>query len=182
MNLHVILGPMKSGKSHELISHFAPLGFTDISHGLFQSVRNVRDQSVWSRNGTELAAQKVQTLEPVYNQHLNVVGIDEFHMFAPEDAHWIEMMLREGTKVVVSSLDTDYQGKLFETVSNLLQLGPAEVKFKRSVCENCKAPHAIYSQIFKEGEPLLDGMPPVIPDDGTFTYKPVCRKCFIKIW
>ncbi len=182
MDLHVILGPMKSGKSHELISHMAPLKYTDHSFGLFQPKRNVRDEGVRSRNGVELEAEKVSSLEEIAKRDLDIVGIDEFHMFAPDEAKWIEQMLEKGTHVVVSTLDTDYQGKLFESVSALLQLGPKEVKFKRAVCETCRVPHAVYSQIFNSGEPLLDGMPPVIPDDGTFTYKPLCRTCFVKNW
>lgn len=181
MQLTVILGPMKSGKSYELISHFAPLRYTTIPHGLYQSSRNVRDAQIESRIGTILEARKVTSLAEILPFDQQIVGIDEFHMFAPEDVVHVESLLRRGTRVVVSSLDTDYQGRLFESIKNLLELGPHEVKFKRAVCETCKNPEAIYSQVYHNAEPVLDGMPPVIPDDGTFTYAPVCRGCFVRM-
>jgi len=171
---------MKSGKSYELISHFAPLQYTEIPFGLFQSARNVRDTQVQSRNGTGLDAIKIASVGDIPDFTYQIIGIDEFHMFAPEDILHVDKLIKQGTKVVISSLDTDYQGKLFETVSGLLELGPKEVKFKRAVCEKCKNPEAVYSQIFKEKSPLLEGMPPVIPDDGTFMYMPVCRHCFTR--
>jgi thymidine kinase len=181
MHLTVILGPMKSGKSYELISYFAPLRYTTIPHGLYQSSRNVRDAQIESRIGTTLEARKVASLAEVLEFEHQIVGIDEFHMFAPDDVRHIETLLQRGTRVVVSSLDTDYQGRLFEPIRNLFELGPAEVKFKRAVCEVCKNPDAIYSQVYHNGEPVLDGMPPVIPDDGTFAYAPVCRGCFVRL-
>lgn len=181
MELTVILGPMKSGKSYDLISYFAPLKYTTIPHGVFQSARNVRDAQVQSRNGNALDAMKIKSVAEILPHDLKVVGIDEFHMFAPEDVEHVEELLRRGTRVIISSLDTDYQGRLFSTISRLLELGPREVRFKRAVCETCKTPEAIYSQIYRDSAPLLDGMPPVIPDDGTFTYAPVCRGCFVRL-
>lgn len=58
MNLTLILGPMKSGKSYELISLFAPLNYTKLKFGLYQSERNVRDSFVASRNGVQLGSGK----------------------------------------------------------------------------------------------------------------------------
>jgi len=171
---------MKSGKSYELISHFAPLHYTDIPFALYQSARNVRDEHVRSRNGNTLDAVKINSLSEISSYTYHVVGIDEFHMFSREDVAVVGELLKQGTKVIISALDTDYQGKLFDSIQGLLELGPREVKYKRAVCEKCKNPEAVFSQIFKGEAPLLDGMPPVIPDDGTFSYMPVCRNCFAR--
>ena len=83
MDLTLILGPMKSGKSFDLISHFAPLQYTDISFGLFQSARNQRDATIFSRTGSSLAATKLASLAALLDQEYEIVGIDEVHMFAP---------------------------------------------------------------------------------------------------
>jgi thymidine kinase len=61
-----------------------------------------------------------------------------------------------------------------------MELGPKEIKYKRAVCDVCKSPEAIYTQVFKRDEVITSGMPPVIPDDGTYTYSVACRKCFVK--
>ena len=180
MELILILGPMKSGKSFELISYFTPLQYTDISFKVFQSAKNVRDKSVWSRNGVSLQAEKATNLREDLEGNLKVVGIDEIHMFKESDADIIEGLLKRGTKVVASGLDTDYRGEMFPIIKKLLSMGPKEVEYKRAVCEICKTPDAVYTQIYKNGEPILEGLPSIIPEDGSYVYKPVCRKCFLK--
>jgi len=86
MELILILGPMKSGKSFELISYFMLLQYADIPFKVLQSAKNVRDQSVWSRNGVFLQAEKATDLREALEGNLKVVGIDEVHMFAESDA------------------------------------------------------------------------------------------------
>ena len=171
---------MKSGKSFDLISHFAPLKYTDIPHILYQSSRNVRDEHISSRNGVIIEAKKVSTLAHALDKNFSVVGIDELHMFDPKDVPVVAELLKRGVKVIAAGLDTDYTGKMFDVVKGFLELGPKEVRYKRAVCELCRQPAAVYSQVFSKGVPLTGGMPPVIPDDGTFTYQPVCRQCFVK--
>ena len=180
MELILILGPMKSGKSFELISYSMPLQYADISFKVFQSAKNVRDESVWSRNGVSLQAKKVSNLSEAMEGGLKVVGIDEIHMFEESDADIIEGLLKRGTKVVASGLDTDYRGEMFPIIKKLLSMGPKEVEYKRAVCEICKTPDAVYTQIYKNGEPVLEGLPSIVPEDGSYVYKPVCRKCFLK--
>lgn len=180
MDLTLVLGPMKSGKSFDLISYFAPLKYTNIPHALYQSARNVRDEHIYSRNGVVIEAKKVETLDEAACEKNQVIGIDEVHMFAVDEVKKIERLLKKGVKVVVAGLDMDYRGRMFDVVRGLFELGPKEVRCKRAVCEVCKNPDAIYTQVLKLGEPIFEGMPSVIPDDGTFTYQSVCRHCFKK--
>ena len=180
MHLTLILGPMKSGKTLELISRISPLKFMPVKFSLFQPLRNVRDEEVASRAGATLAGQKIQSLKEILNHDLEIVGIDEVHMFLPEDVEVVETLLKKQVKVIISGLDMDWKGKLFETVSRLIELGPQEIIYKRSVCEKCLKYNGIYTQIFKGNDPVVEGLPPVVPDDGTYQYKPVCRECFVK--
>lgn len=181
MDLTLILGPMKSGKSYDLISFFAPLQYTDIPYTLYQSSRHVRDEQIQSRNGVGLKAQRIVSLQEIIPTSSRIIGIDEIHMFSPNDVMYIEQLLDEGVKVIVSGLDLDYQGKMFETTRRLFELGPKEVRYRRAVCEKCKNPEAMYSQVLCNSSPLTEGMPPVIPDDGTFSYQATCRKCFVRV-
>jgi thymidine kinase len=167
--------------SFELISHFAHLRYTDISFGLYQSAKNIRNENVWSRNGVQIEAKKIKSLSEISEKDLKVVGIDEVHMFPEKEIEIIEKLLKRGSKVIVSGLDLDYRGEMFGTIKRLFELGPAEVKYKKAVCENCKSPTAIYTQIFKGERTVLEGLPPVVPEDGSYIYKPVCRNCFIKL-
>jgi thymidine kinase len=180
MDLILILGPMKSGKSYELISFFAPLSYTNLKFGLYQSARNVRDSFVMSRNGAKLNAKKISSLFEILEDDVEVVGIDEIHMFKEEDVKAIEKLLKKNIKVIISGLDTDYQGKLFTIIVKLMELVPKEIRHRRAVCDVCKSPEAIYTQVANNNQIITKGMPPVIPDDGTYTYSVACRKCFVK--
>jgi thymidine kinase len=180
MDLTLILGPMKSGKSYDLISFFAPLKYTTIPFALYQSARNVRDEHISSRNGVVIEAKKVPDLQEALQENYKVVGVDETHMFSLEDVFVVEELLKRGVKVVVSGLDLDYRGKMFDIVKGFLELGPKEVRYRRAVCEVCKSPEAIYTQVSHNGIPVISGMPSVIPDDGTYGYQAVCRLCFVK--
>ncbi len=178
--LILILGPMKSGKSFELISFFSPLRYSKEKFSLYHSLKNIRDKKISSRTGLDIESQKIKSLSEI-NANLDIIGIDEVHMFPPEEVKYIEDLLKKGKKFIISGLDLDYQGKLFETVKKLLELGPDRVIYKKAFCEICQEPEASFTQIVdKNGRPVLEGLETVVPDDGTFVYRSVCRKHFVK--
>jgi thymidine kinase len=181
MDLTLIIGPMKSGKSLEMISYLSHLQYTNIPFQVYQPIRDVRNETVCSRTGISINCQKIASLNDIPSDDLKVVGIDEIHMFDENDVESIKGLLNKGVKVYVSGLDMDYKGEMFGIIKKLMELGPKEVKFKKAVCEICKEPTAVYTPIFKDGKIIMDGLPSVVPEDGTYSYVPVCRKCFHNI-
>ncbi|MDD5043265.1 MAG: thymidine kinase [Patescibacteria group bacterium] len=179
-NLTLILGPMKSGKSLHLINHFNSLKDNGTKFLMFHSIKNVRDEKIWSRAGLELDAKKVENLTEVLDSDVPIIGVDELHMFEESEAEIIRKILERGIEVVAAGLNIDYRGETFRLVQNLLELNPKNVFYKKAICEDCGNLEAEYTQVFKNSEPLLSGLPPVIPEDGTYTYKSVCEKCFIR--
>lgn len=180
-DLVLIVGPMCAGKSFELASYFAPLKLVNgVGWRLYQSARNIRDTNVWSRNGVELEAKKINSLEEVLRDGVTVAGIDEFHMFPESDITFLKKILLLKRQVILSGLMTDYQGNMISIVRATLELGPSKVIIKRSVCVKCGSWSAAYTQIEKNGLPILSGLPPVVPEDGSYKFLPVCPSCFIK--
>lgn len=179
-HLKLILGPMASGKSLELISNFSSLRYTTIKYGLFQSALNVREDEVKSRDGVSLPAQKIKSIGEILKDDYEVVGIDEGHMFMESDIKYVKELLTNGTDVIVSMLAMDYRGEMMKMAKLFLELGPIEVKFKAAACSECHKPGAAHTQIFyrDSGEPVLGDLPQIIPDDGSYIYRPVCLKCF----
>ena len=182
VSLDVVLGPMKSGKSLALISTLSPLQFTRVRHRVYQSERHVRDTGVTSRSGGELATTKVSSLHAALDEQLDVVGVDEVHMFDLDDMAVIDELLRRGTRVVVAGIDLDHRGELFAPVRALLELGPDTVAYRRAVCDQCREFSATHTQVLRSGEPFLDhlGGSEALPDDGTFSYEARCRSCFVR--
>lgn len=171
---------MKSGKSFDLISHIAPLKYTTLPHVLYQSARNVREDNVTSRNGANLESVKVDSVSDAIGKGYIVIGIDEIHFFPESDAEVIEDLLKRHVRIIASGLDTDHQGRMFPLVRKLLALGPQEVHYRKAVCEDCRRPDAVFTQVLYRGEPVSSDLPPVLPEDGTYSYKAVCRGCFVK--
>lgn len=172
---------MKGGKSFDLISRLAHLEYTQIPFAFFNSAKNTRDKNIFSRNGnTELKAKKINSLSEIEPGNLKIVGIDEIHMFEASDVPALAELLKQGIEVVAAGLDLDYQGQIFPVIKKLFELGPKEVVYRQAVCERCKIPGAVYTQILKDGQAVLGGLPLVLPEDGTYQYMPVCRNCFIK--
>jgi len=181
MDLTLIIGPMKSGKSLEMISSLSHLKYTNIPFQVYQPVRDVRNETVCSRTGMSIDCKKINSLHEIPSGKFKVIGVDEIHMFKEEDVDAVKELLNKGVKVFVSGLDMDYKGEMFGIVKKLMELGPKEVKFKRAVCEICKEPTAVYTSIFKDGKIIIEGLPSVVPEDGTYSYVSVCRKCFHNI-
>lgn len=178
MYLTLILGPMKSGKSLELISRFAHLKYSDVPFKLYQPKINVRDEKVSTRNGMSLPAQKIDCLKEIPLGKYDMIGIEEVHMFKPTEIKHIDRLLKAKTRIVASGLDLDHAGRLITTIKKLIELGPCEVIYRKAVCEQCKSIDAAFTQVLESGIIVPKNFPSVLPEDGRYQYLPLCRKCF----
>lgn len=175
----LILGPMKSGKTLELIARVAPYEFADQRVLYVQSAHNVRDDGICSRLGLNTKAIRVNSLTEI-KQDFDVMGVDESLMFPTSDLPLIEKWLAQGKTLFFSSLDLDYRAKMPEIIKDLVELKPDQIIYKTAVCDVCKQYDARFSQILHNGELVLEGLPTVTPEDGTYEYQARCRKCFVK--
>ena len=175
----MILGPMKSGKSLELLARMAPYEYTDKNVLYVQPEANTRDEGIQSRMGVKATAITVGSLHEV-SQPFDVVGLDEVHMFAEDDARVVDKWLLDGKNVIATGLDLDYRSRMLPIIMRLLELKPDEYIAKLAVCDSCKEYNAQFTQILSNSVPILSGVPSVIPEDGTYEYQARCRDCFVK--
>ena len=182
----LILGPMASGKSIALIAELDRYEHAHKKVFTVHSVTNVREEDVESRIGLSRKALKVEKLSDLVKEdgfdEVDVIGIDELLMFDPEDSfNTIKSWLGEGKVVIASSVDMLGNGSMSKTVKRLLELVP-DVIYERAVCEECDEIDARFTKVSKsDGEVInKEDLPDIIPEDGTYVYKPVCRDCFYK--
>lgn len=161
----------------ELIGRMSVYAHSNLKALLIQPSINVRDRGITSRAGLEIEAEKVDSLKYVSAEGFDVIGVDEVFMFPKEDVEVIKNWLLKGKDVILSSLDLSAMGRVPETLQELYKIGPDEVVRKVAVCENCKELGAQFTQILDEGVPARD-LPDVVPEDGLYEYRPVCRSCF----
>lgn len=181
MSLNLILGPMKSGKSLEIISVTSPLIHTNRKILYVNSKTNTRDKGISSRTGISIDAISVSALNDIKDD-FDVIVIDEIHMFNPSDVEIISSWLEASKDIYISGLDLDYRGKMFEIIIKLLELKPESVVFKKAVCDVCNIYMARFTQIVDKDthEPILSGLPSIIPEDNNYDFQARCRICFIK--
>ena len=186
--LILIIGPMKSGKSGDLFSFFGPLGFSNVPWTAYMPSRNTRDNTIWSRMGRggirfdQSKVYKVDTLDVSLETNDKVIGIDEIHMFDPNQAEIIGKLLAQGKDVVAAGLDMDYRGVVYNIITRLIMIGPDEIIIHQAVCDVCKQWNAHFTQILHNGIPVLEGLPSIIPDDKTheYDYQSRCREHFVR--
>src|SRR5579872_252002 len=172
--IEVIVGPMFSGKSEELIRR---LKRAEIARQRVQIFKPVIDQryahtDIVSHSGFELPSQVVHTAVDVFEMvqpRTEVVGIDEGQFLGDGLVDICMRMADAGKRVIVTGLDTDYLGRPFEPMPRLLAVAE-EITKLLAICVQCGNP-AVHTQRLGASEELI-----VVGAGGM--YEARCRRCF----
>ena len=172
--IEVIVGPMFSGKSEELIRR---LRRAEIGKRRVQIFKPVIDQR-YSKNGivshsgleipSELVTKGSEILEKVAPR-TEVVGIDEAQFMGESIVADCARLAELGKRVIVAGLDTDFMGRPFEPMPRLLAVAE-EITKLLAICMSCGNP-AVHTQRLVASEELI-----VVGAGGM--YEARCRRCF----
>ncbi len=172
--IEVIVGPMFSGKSEELIRR---LRRAEIARQRVQIFKPIIDQrysnsDIVSHSGLEIRSDNVRAAAEVMEKvepRTEVVGIDEAQ-FLGEGIDEVCVKLADmGKRVIVAGLDTDYLGRPFEPMPRLLAVAE-EITKLLAICVRCGNP-AVHTQRLVASEELI-----VVGATGM--YEARCRRCF----
>jgi thymidine kinase len=177
VSLTLIIGPMKSGKSLELLARAEPYKYAGKKVTYIKPERDVRETDIASRVGVK--AQALSLVDLVSAPDSDVYAVDEVHMFSPiTTPYFVLKWLDADKEVIISGLNTDHAGRLMPTVAKLLELSPEVLINKQAVCDQCGQP-ATHTQVMEaDGQPIPKTMSAEVPDDGTYKYEARCRLCF----
>jgi thymidine kinase len=175
--IEVIVGPMFSGKSEELIRR---LRRAEIARQRVQIFKPVIDQryagnGIVSHSGLEIRSDLVRTAEEVMQKvepRTEVVGIDEAQFLGDEVVSLCMRLADMGKRVIVAGLDTvdtDFLGRPFEPMPRLLAVAE-EITKLLAICVRCGNP-AVHTQRLVASEELI-----VVGAGGM--YEARCRRCF----
>jgi thymidine kinase len=172
--IEVICGPMFSGKSEELIRRlrramiarkrvqvFKPAIDTRYSASEIVSHADARMQS-------EVVSSASEILERL-DWKTQVLGIDEANFMGPELVDIAQQLADSGKQVIVAGLDTDYMGRPFPPIPDLLCVAESITK-TLAICLRCGNP-AKHTQRLVESDALI-----VVGALGI--YEARCRRCF----
>lgn len=183
----VIIGPMFSEKSGELIRRCQKL--MQYGRKKVQAYKPAEDdrfgkEDIVSRIGYRLQAiniSRVLTPETVHSilketQHIDVVAFDEAQFFTLPIVELVEELAYRGKHVIVAGLNTDYRGKPFGHIGDLLAIADEIVKLT-AFCATCGDAEATFTQRTINGQPAAIGPQILIGD--TESYEPRCRRCYV---
>ena len=125
--IEVICGPMFSGKSEELIRRLRRARIARKRVEVFKPRIDNRysDDEIVSHGDLRMLSQVVDDAGQIADRidwRSEVVGIDEANFMGPDLINVAQRLADTGKQVIVAGLDTDYLGRPFAPVPELLAL------------------------------------------------------------
>jgi len=172
--IEVICGPMFSGKSEELIRRLRRAMIARKRVQVFKPVIDTRYglEEIVSHGDLRMNAEVVNTggeiLEHV-DWRSEVIGVDEANFMGASLVTAVQRLADSGKQVIVAGLDTDYLGRPFVPIPDLLALAESITKVL-AICVRCGNP-AKHTQ-------RLRGADDLIVVGAADMYEARCRRCF----
>lgn len=173
----VFTGPMKSGKTRELLKVYQNVMQTDKNVLLFKPLIDDRfsNNKIVSRDGLQANCYNVVTVEDIINKiDLKItknIFIDEFQ-FITGNVKKLKYISDQNINIYVSGLDRSSELKKFKSMKLILDLADIKV-FLTGICEVCKERKSIYT--FYKGQKNQDILV------GETNYLSVCKRCYMHL-
>ena len=179
--IEVVIGPMYSGKSEELIRRIKRAKIAKQNIVVFKPSIDDRysECDVVSHSGDSVNAIAISSPKEIYNfidGKTQVVGIDEVQFFDEEIVDIAIDLADKGIRVIAAGLDMDFKGEPFGPTPKLLAVSEFVDKIQ-AICSVCGQP-ATRSQRLINGEPAKYD-DPIIQVGAVESYEARCRKCHI---
>jgi thymidine kinase len=172
--IEVICGPMFSGKSEELIRRLRRATIARKRVQVFKPVLDDRyslDEIV-SHGDMRMKSEVVDRPADILNKldwRTEVIGIDEANFLGKDLIEVASKLADSGKQVILSGLDTDYMGRPFPPVPELLCLAESITK-TLAICMRCGNPAKHTQRLVASDELIVVG--------AAGMYEARCRRCF----
>jgi thymidine kinase len=172
--IEVICGPMFSGKSEELIRRLRRAMIARKRVQVFKPSLDDRyslDEIVSHgemRMKSEVISQAGEILSKL-DWRTEVIGVDEANFMGAGLIEVAGKLADSGKQVIVAGLDTDYMGRPFSPIPELLALAESITK-TLAICMRCGNPAKHTQRLVASDELIVVGAAGV--------YEARCRKCF----
>jgi len=172
--IEVVCGPMFSGKSEELIRR---LRRAEIARQRVQIFKPGIDKRYGEDHIVSHSALKIRSvgvrdaaeLESKLDLRTEVIGIDEAQFLGEGIVDLVIRLADMGKRIIIAGLDTDYLGRPFHPMPELLAVAD-EITKTLAICMQCGNP-AKHTQRLVASEELI-----VVGAAGM--YEARCRRCF----
>ena len=172
--IEVICGPMFSGKSEELIRRLRRASIARKRVQVFKPEIDTRysDNHIVSHGDLRMKSEVVNDASGILDRmdwRTEVVGVDEGNFMGESLVEVSARLADSGKQVIIAGLDTDFMGRPFPPIPDLLALAESITK-TLAICVRCGNP-AKHTQRLAGSEDLI-----VVGAAGL--YEARCRRCF----
>jgi thymidine kinase len=172
--IEVICGPMFSGKSEELIRRLRRAMIARKRVEVFKPTIDNRysDDEIVSHGDSRMNSQVVKDASEIMERidwRSEVIGVDEANFMGPQLVDVAQRLADSGKQVIIAGLDTDYMGRPFTPMPDLLAHAESITK-TLAICVCCGNP-AKHTQ-------RLRGSDELIVVGAADMYEARCRRCF----
>ncbi len=179
-SLHVVTGPMFSGKSEELVKRLRRYKIAKLHAQVFNHAIDTRYAvgKIASHSKQKWKAVGIMNPSEIW-KHLHkktdVVVIDEAQFFSSRLFPVVRDLTKKGIDVVVAGLDTDFRGEPFGQMPQFLAIADGDVIKLKAVCAVCRKWIATRTQrILSDGRPA-PYKDPLIKVGAEDSYQARCR-------
>lgn len=172
--IEAVCGPMFSGKSEELIRRLRRARIARKRVQVFKPVLDDRYsvEEIVSHGDLRMPSEALAAAPEIIQRldwRTQVVGVDEANFFGAGLVDIAQQLADSGKQVIVAGLDTDFMGRPFAPMPELLSLAESITKML-AICMRCGNP-AKHTQRLVESDELI-----VVGAAGM--YEARCRRCF----
>ena len=172
--IEVVCGPMFSGKREELIRRLRRARIARKRVQVFKPAIDTRYSAdeIVSHGDHRMPSEAVASAKEILAKidwRSDVVGVDESNFFGLDLVDIAEQLADSGKQVIIAGLDTDYLGRPFTPMPELLCMAESITK-TLAICVQCGNP-AKHTQRLVESSDLI-----VVGAAGM--YEARCRRCF----
>ena len=165
---------MFSGKTEELIRRLRRAAIARKGVQVFKPSLDTRyaETEIVSHSDLRMDSQSIASATEILTNlkaSTQVIGIDEANFFGESLVAVVNQLANEGKRVLVAGLDTDFLGRPFPPIPDLL--ATAELITKTlAICMQCGSPAKHTQRLVDSKELILVG--------AAGAYEPRCRFCF----
>ena len=165
---------MFSGKSEELIRRLRRASIARKRVQVFKPTIDDRYSSseIVTHNDNRMRSDSVSSASEILERvdwRTQVVGVDESNFFGPDLVAVASQLADGGKQVIVAGLDTDYMGRPFQPMPDLLAVAESITK-TLAICMRCGNPAKHTQRLVESNELIFVG--------AAGAYEARCRRCF----
>ena len=174
--IYLIIGPMFSGKSTELIRNIKRFKIKKLSTAVVSTKLDNRftdNDSITTHDNIEYPAFRCEKIYDLREKLLNfdVIAIDEGQFYS-DIVEESELLANMGKIVIISALSGNFKREPFEVISRLISKSDS-IQNLNAICYFCNDDANFSLRITNQKEEIVVG--------GDNIYKPACRSCFNKL-